>query len=190
VPTESLKPEYFDRLYAENPDPWSFATSEYERRKYDDTLAALAPQYATALEIGCSVGVLTAQLAPRCEDLLAVDVSARALAAARDRCADFPQVRFAQASLPADFPAETFDLVLVSEVAYYWSDDDFARALDAIAGALPIGGDLLLVHFLPHVDDYVRDGDAVHERFLADPRFTHVHGHRADRYRLDLLRRA
>jgi SAM-dependent methyltransferase len=189
VPTESLTPDYFDRLYAEKPDPWSFATSGYELRKYDDTLAALGPHYAKALEIGCSVGVLTARLAPRCADLLAVDVSDRALATARQRCAAFPQVRFERASLPAEFPAETFDLVLVSEVAYYWSDGDFSLARDAIAAALPSGGDLLLVHFLPHVDDYVRDGDAVHEVFLADARFTPVHGHRADRYRLDLLRR-
>jgi hypothetical protein len=36
----------------------------------------------------------------------------------------------------------------------------------------------------------VRDGDAVHELFLTDERFVPVRGHRADQYRLDLLRRA
>lgn len=91
--------------------------------------------------------------------------------------------------MPGDFPRGRFDLVLLSEVAYYWSDADIALARDEIARSLEPGGDFLLVHFLPKVDDYVRDGDAVHAFFLSDERFEHVRGHRAERYRLDLLRR-
>jgi cyclopropane fatty-acyl-phospholipid synthase-like methyltransferase len=188
MPSESLPAEYFERLYATDEDPWSFATSPYELAKYDDTVSALGPHYARALEIGCSVGVLTQRLGLRCDDLLAVDVNERALAQARARCADLPHVRFERARIPAEFPAGRFDLVLLSEVAYYWSDEDLARARDRIAGCLEPAGDLLLVHFLPKVDDYVRDGDAVHESFLGDDRFERVHAHRAERYRLDLLR--
>jgi len=189
VPSESLAADYFERLYAADDDPWSFATSPYELGKYEDTVAALGPRYARGLEIGCSVGVLTQRLAPRCDALLAVDVSERALAAARTRCATCAQVDFARVRVPQDFPAGPFDLVVVSEVAYYWSDADLALARDRIASSLAPGGELVLVHFLPKVDDYVRDGDAVHRFFLADERFAHVHGHRAERYRLDLLRR-
>ncbi len=71
--------------------------------------------------------------------------------------------------------------------AYYWSDADLALARDTIADRLVPEGELLLVHFLPHVDDYVREGDAVHDAFLADHRFEHADHFRADRYRLDLL---
>jgi len=179
VPSESLAADYFERLYAADADPWSFATSRY----------ALGPRYLRALEIGCSVGVLTQRLGAHCSRLLAVDVNERALTAARARCAELPQVTFARASIPDGFPAGRFDLVVVSEVAYYWSDADLDRARERIASSLEPGGDLLLVHFLPKVDDYVRDGDAVHEFFLADERFERVHCHRAERYRLDLLRR-
>ena len=38
---DSLGRDYFDALYAGKPDPWDLATSDYERGKYADTLAAL-----------------------------------------------------------------------------------------------------------------------------------------------------
>jgi SAM-dependent methyltransferase len=183
----SLSRDYFETLYDGAADPWSFATSSYEAEKYARSLAALRPPYARALEIGCSIGVFTRELAERCESLLALDISERALARARERCADRPQVRFARAAVPHDFPAATFDLIACCEVGYYWSDADLAATRDRIAGALRPGGDLLLVHWLPKVDDYVRDGDAVHAAFLDDTRFAPVSAHRAERYRLDLL---
>ena len=40
-------------------------------------------RYASAFEPGCSIGVLTAQLAPRCDRLLACDVAAAAVESAR-----------------------------------------------------------------------------------------------------------
>jgi SAM-dependent methyltransferase len=184
----SLDAGYFERVYAASADPWHFATSPYENEKYDATLAVLGSRrFASAFEIGCSIGVLTARLAERCDALLSVDINATALAAARERCAGAPNVRFAQMTVPRDFPAESFDLIVLSEVAYYWSDADLALARDRIAGGAP-GGLLELVHFLPKVEDYVRDGDAVHEAFLNDARFERLERRRAQAYRIDLLR--
>jgi hypothetical protein len=58
--TALLPAAYFDALYARDPDPWRFATSDYERAKYRATLAALpGPLLGAALEVGCSIGVLT-----------------------------------------------------------------------------------------------------------------------------------
>lgn len=185
----SLTRDYFERLYADAEDPWSFATSRYEAEKYARSLGALGPWYPRALEIGCSIGVFTAQLAPRCGDLLALDISDRALESARQRCGRLPQVRFARATVPADFPGGRFDLVTCCEVGYYWSDADLATARDRIAGGLAARGDLLLVHFLPKVEDYRRDGDAVHAAFLADGRFVRTGGLRAERYRIDVVGR-
>jgi hypothetical protein len=37
-PRQTLSPEYFDALYAADPDPWKFAASPYERAKYTLTL--------------------------------------------------------------------------------------------------------------------------------------------------------
>ena len=101
----TLPPAYFDQVYQANRDPWNFETSPYEQAKYAATLAVLPrPHYPAAFEIGCSLGVLTAQLAPRCGHLLAVDVSEAALAQARTRCADLPQVALRLMRVPEEFP--------------------------------------------------------------------------------------
>jgi SAM-dependent methyltransferase len=184
----SLDAEYFARVYAQTSDPWNFATSAYENAKYQATIDVLGDLYFQAgFEIGCSVGVLTALLAARCASLLSIDINERALEAARLRCAGSAHVRFAQMSFPHDTPSGSFDFIIVSEVAYYWSDADLAQAIDWIARTAR-GGIVELVHFLPKVDDYVRDGDAVHAAFLADVRFTPLRARRAERYRIDVLR--
>ena len=185
----SLSREYFENLYRTNADPWSFETSAYEDEKYTRSLAALRPSYARALEIGCSIGVFTSRLAPRCGDLLAIDISERAIERARARCKEMPNVHFARLAFPVEFEPDAFDLVTCCEVGYYWSDADLAAARDRIAATLVQGGDLLLVHYLPNVEEYVRDGDTVHELFLADERFERVAHERAEGYRLDCLRR-
>ena len=52
---------YFDDLYAGAEDPWSPRTRWYEQRKYALTTAVLPRRrYAEAVEVGCSVGELTA----------------------------------------------------------------------------------------------------------------------------------
>ncbi|MBT9393532.1 nodulation S family protein [Hymenobacter sp. NST-14] len=190
----TLPPDYFDAVYQANQDPWKFETSPYEREKYATTLAALPrAHYERAFEIGCSLGVLTEQLAARCGQLLAVDVAAAPLERARQRCAYLPQVTLEQRRIPEEFPAGKFDLIVVSEVGYYWSPADLERAAARILAALVPGGHLLLVHWTPPVHDYPLTGDAVHEFFLhqtpAEPLLRHLHGQRHDQYRLDLLER-
>jgi len=184
----SLTPEYFEDLYAASADPWSFATSEYEARKYDATIEMLGTKaYERGLEIGCSIGVLTMRLATRCRELVSVDVSARALAAAAERCAGRTNLHFRQMVVPAEMPAGPFDLIVLSEVGYYWSDADLELARTRMTEIGP-GATVELVHFLPKVAEYVRDGDEVHQAFRNDPRFTTVRSLRADRYRIDVLR--
>ena len=67
--TERVGPAFFDDLYAADPDPWDFETSPYEAAKYDATIAALeGRRFASGLEIGCSIGVLTDRLRAHCDD--------------------------------------------------------------------------------------------------------------------------
>ncbi len=185
----SLGAAYFESIYRASPDPWAFATSEYEAEKYRTSLGVLdRSRYACALEIGCSIGIFTAQLALRCGALLAVDINERALERARERNAR-ANVHFERRTVPAEFPSGTFDLITLCEVGYYWNDADAAAGRTSIAGALAPGGSLLLVHFLPQVDEYLRDGDDVHRAYLRDARFAPVHSARRERYRIDLFRR-
>ena len=189
---QSLPASYFDALYAADPDPWKFRTSPYEAAKYEATLAALPREhYDSALEIGCSIGVLTRMLAPRCGALLALDGSARALADARRHCAGLAQVSFARREIPRQWPRGRHDLILFSEVLYYLDEEDLARTATLALRALRPGGELLLVHWTG-TTDYPLSGDAAVEGFMAaaGPALAPVAQSRTDRYRLDLLRLA
>ena len=112
---KTLEPAYFDALYATNPDPWNFETSPYERAKYALTLNALPKlRYRSALEVGCSIGVLTRSLTSRCDAVLAIDVAKAPLIEARRRCANLPGLRFEQMFVPGQWPDGGFDLILLS----------------------------------------------------------------------------
>lgn len=192
-PTRSHPPSYFEAIYAENPDPWNFAASAYERGKYEATLDALTrASYRRAIEIGCSIGVFTAMLAPRCESLLAIDAAAAPLAEARRRCAAFPQVEIALMSVPGEFPEGAFDLVVVSEVLYYLARADVERLARRAVEALEPGGEIVLVHWTgPHALPQPLTGDEAADAFIeaARPRLAIARQERAPEYRLDLLRR-
>ena len=188
----SLPPGYFDDVYRANADPWHFASSPYEAAKYAATLAALPrPRYADAFEAGCSIGVLTAQLAARCGQLLSIDVSEQALAQARERCAQLPQVRLERRVLPDEFPDGPFDLIVVSEVGYYLSMPDLRRLREKCVTRLAAGGHLLLVHWTPPVPDYPLTGDEVHATFAeaTGTAWRHLDDRREAKYRLDLFER-
>jgi predicted TPR repeat methyltransferase len=192
-PAETLPASFFDEIYGVTPDPWSFATSEYEAAKYAQTLAALPRgRYDSALEIGCSIGVLTEQLAGRCDRLLSLDIAERALQQARERCARLPQVQCELRQIPEDFPAADFDLILVSEVGYYWSAPDLVRSRDLILEHLMPRGHLLLVHWTVEVPEYPLNGDDVHAAFFArvGDGLRHLSGRREDTYRMDLFERS
>ena len=193
--TASLPARYFDAVYAASDDPWTFATSAYEAAKYADSVVALGERrFSSGFEIGCSIGVLTRLLAARCEHLLAVDVSESALERARARCADLTHVAFEAMQVPAAFAAGPFDLVVMSEVGYYWSREDLDLALVRAEQSLATGGLLLLVHWTPAVHDYPLRGDDVHEAALARARAAGrirlLRGWRRGRYRLDVFERA
>lgn len=189
TPSGSVDPAYFERLYREDADPWAFETSAYEAAKYAATLRALPrDRYRRAFEVGCANGVLTERLATRCDALLAIDVAEAALARARARCAGFPNVAVERMVVPDEWPDDRFDLILVSEVGYYLSEPDLARLIARCAEGTAPGGHLILVHWTGETD-YPLTGDAVHEAFLADSRWTRVAGVRDAPYRLDVLER-
>ena len=188
--TGTIPVEYFTDMYRADADPWRFATSPYERDKYAATIASLpCGRYVSALEIGCSIGVLTQELARRCDAILAIDPSPEALDAARERNREQPHVLFQQGAVPADYPDGSFDLVLLSEVAYYLGPHDLERLVDQVGATLRPGGTVVLVHWLGETD-YPLTGDEAAELFcsraaaFAEP----VTQTRNADYRLDVLR--
>lgn len=164
---------YFEQFYAQ-PDPWGLAGSANEDTKYALTLELCGEgPFERALEIGCGEGLFTTQLAPRCESLLAVDISSRAVERARERCADFPQVACEARTLPAAYPEGLFDLVVASDVLYFWVPDDLDTAARCIEASLGVGGRFVSLHYALPVNA-VGDGDAVHDWLEGALSLTHV----------------
>jgi LmbE family N-acetylglucosaminyl deacetylase len=162
VTADSLGAEYFEAIHDRRADPWGFESRWYEQRKRDVTLASLPDEsYGRGLEIGCSIGVLTDRLAARVDDLLAVDVSGSAVERARARLGD--RARVEQADVLAAFPPGTFDMVVLSEVGYYFGREGLSRVLDSIEASLAPDGVLLACHWRHPVADYPLTGDEVHE---------------------------
>jgi SAM-dependent methyltransferase len=159
----TLDPGYFDAMYAVSADPWGFTSRWYEIRKYAISLALLPEQrYDNAFEPGCSIGVFSEMLAPRCGQLLACDLAAAAVRAAAARTASLGNVQVDQRALPADWPDGTFDLIVFSEFLYYFAGHDLSRVLTVATAALRPGGSLLAVHWRHPVPEYPRSGDEVH----------------------------
>jgi LmbE family N-acetylglucosaminyl deacetylase/SAM-dependent methyltransferase len=188
APAASTAAERFDAAYAEHEDPWRVTTRWYERRKRLATLAALPDErYGRALEIGCSIGVTTAGLAERVDELLAVDVAPTAVARARARLADAPHVRVEVRDVGVDWPAGGFDLVVMSEVGYYLDDDALDRVLRTLPDALGASGTLVACHWRHPEGDFRRSGDEVHARLAAVPGLTRILRHEEEDFLLEVL---
>lgn len=185
----SLDAAYFDGIFGSDDDPWDLATSDYEAAKFEVTHDVLADRrYAKALEVGCAHGVLTGKLVGLCDRLLAIDISSKALAKAWARVGDRPGLALAQMAFPKQVPEDTgFDLVVLSEVAYYWGVVDLDRASEWFRANVAVGGRIILVHFTGETD-YPQSGDEAVELLWSELEtdFDALRSERHDRYRLDL----
>ena len=160
---------YFDRLYEANPDPWGFASRWYEQRKYRLTVDALPrPRFRCGFEPGCSIGVLTALLAERCDRLIAADPVAAAVANARRRLRPLDNVDLRVLSIPDEWPADSYDLVVLSEIGYYFDRSELGEVLTKISRDLEPGGALVAVHWTGPTD-YLLTGSEVHQMIAEVP---------------------
>ena len=193
---ETWPGEVFDRIYAGSADPWRYETSPYERAKYARTLAALPERAEAALEVGCSIGVMTALLAPRCRHLLSLDGAAAAVARTRARCAGMPQVEVREARVPGGLPEAPpggWDLILLSEMLYFLSPADLRRLGGMVAERAAAHATIVLVNWTGATDTPCT-GDEAAETFMAAcggfGSTLHLRDEMGDeRYRLDRLGR-
>ncbi len=182
----------FEAKYRHSGDPWNFSNSRYERDRYQCTLRSLMrARYRLAFEPACSIGVLTAALAQRCDAVQAVDIAPSAVAMARRRCANFPGVAISCADLTAQIPQGPFDLIVFSELGYYFSAAQLRRIAQSLGAALEADGELVGVHWTGTSEDHLLHGDQVHailEEALT-PSCARIKGARHPGFRLDTWRR-
>jgi SAM-dependent methyltransferase len=188
--TGSWNARVFDRLYADSPDPWNFTGSPYERAKYTATLDALGERmFDNALEVGCSIGVLTRRLAPRARAIVALDVAQAALDRAADRCRDLPNVSFRRAMVPGEFPDEMFDLILFSEVLYFLDAADVTRTAVLAQTHLAPGGLVVLVNWTGETNTPTTGDTAVRLFGEGAGRLRLLDARREETYRIDVFSR-
>ncbi|WP_458725342.1 SAM-dependent methyltransferase [Pseudomonas mandelii] len=160
----SVDDRYFDGLFTGNDDPWSFRQRWYEQRKRAITLAAMPrPHYRAIFEPGCANGELSFELASRCDRLLCCDTAAAAVTLARTRLGAFDHAEVRHSRLPADWPDEKFDLIVLSEIGYYLDADDLKRLIEQAAQSLTADGQLLACHWRPPIDGCPLNARQVHD---------------------------
>lgn len=192
--TPDTSAEFFDAMFRDSTDPWDFAVHTYEQNRYNTILRALGPgPYAHAFEPGCSVGALTEKLAGICARVDACDFSPKAAEQARRRCEALPGVSVRCATLTDPMPRATYDLVVLSEIGYYFSAAAWKSLVPDIVDTMQPGAILLASHWLGTSPDHVQSGDEVHS-LIQHPHLRHDHGNRypdAERggFRLDLWRK-
>jgi SAM-dependent methyltransferase len=160
----STSEKFFEAKYHACDDPWEFATSDYEQGRYSAILKSISGRtFKRAFEPGCSIGVLTEQLAGMCSDMIALEISRTAVEKARLRCSHLRNVDVRHGALPADLPEGTFDLIVFSEIGYYFESLKLAALIDNLVARLIPGGLLLAAHWLGDSPDHLLSGDQVHE---------------------------
>jgi SAM-dependent methyltransferase len=155
--------QYFVDVYASQRDPWGFATSWYERRKYALTIDALPKdRYLSAFEPGCSIGVLSELLAPLCEQLLSTDILPAVVDEASLRLQAFSNVVVEQRAIPESWPAGKFDLIVLSEIAYYFDAATLETIVDRVVQSTETNAHVIAVHWRGETN-YPLTGDQVHD---------------------------
>jgi cyclopropane fatty-acyl-phospholipid synthase-like methyltransferase len=179
---------FFEAKYQENPDPWDFSSDAYEIERYDVIIRAISHRrYHRAFEPGCSIGVLTERLAAYCDAVDAIDFSPTAAGLAQARCAHLAHVEVCCAAMPDGMPAKAFDLLVLSEIGYYFTFPVWQRISSTAIESLPQGATVLAAHWLGHSKDHCISGDQVHEILLSHPKLRVQHTERNRYMRLDRL---
>lgn len=177
-----------DRVHEESDDPWQVRTSWYEERKRAVTLAALPRRrFGRGLEIGGSVGALADDLAARCGELVVVDESRAAVHAARAALAGHGHVTVLRHSVPEEWPAGLFDVVVVSEVGYFLGPERLRRLSRLVGACLAPDGVVVLCHWRHRAVGWPLDGDRVHEIWQAESGLPVAVSHVEEDFRLDVL---
>ncbi len=185
----STSRSYFEEMYRGETDPWGFERSPYEQRKYGVTVASLPrSRYRSAYEPGCSIGVLSELLAARCDQLLSSDIIPAALRRAEARFREKPHVRIEERAIPDQWPPGPFDLVVLSEIAYYFDVADLSCVMGCVMDSTTLGAHVVGVHWRG-TTNYPLSGERSHRIMGDTPGLVPVVHHIEEEFVLDIWER-
>jgi SAM-dependent methyltransferase len=91
-----------------------------------------------------------------------MDMSARAVELARARLRHYPSAQVVEGCLPQDWPEGQFDLIVISEWAYYLEPALFIQVIKRLAASLTPDGAVLACHWLQPIDGCPMQGADAH----------------------------
>ncbi len=82
---------------------------------------------------------------------------------------------------------DDYDLVILSEIGYYFKQRSWRRLVQNLVGRMPSGTTVLASHWLGRSADHRQEGDAVHQVLRDEPMLqlqyeAHYPGFRLDRF--------
>jgi SAM-dependent methyltransferase len=181
--------EFFENKYSENSDPWDFATGEYELHRYHPIFNALSHnRYSKIFEPGCSIGILTEMLATIAHQVYAFDISPTAAKLAKERCQHRENVTIKCSSLKKELPSPDTDLIVLSEIGYYFTEEELLHILRQILLKQNKNSILLASHCTGYYEDHILSGDKVHEIINRTPNLLNEYHFRCANFRIDRWR--
>jgi SAM-dependent methyltransferase len=155
--------DYLDRQYERSPDPWHVGTGWYERRKRNLLLSSLPRErFRAAFEPGCSIGELTSMLAARCDSLIAADYHNEAVRVAGNRVARYGSVHVRRLLLPEQWPDGRFDLIVLSEIGYFFRPDAWTQVCAKVAESATEDGTIVACHWRHPFTERTQDTGELH----------------------------
>jgi 2-polyprenyl-3-methyl-5-hydroxy-6-metoxy-1,4-benzoquinol methylase len=138
----------FERMYLEDRDPWNYRYSPYELSKYQRTLSCALTwrkASASALEVGCSIGIFSAMLSEHFDKITAIDLSNEALRAATSYNRHLNNIRFYQCDMRSLALGEQYDVIFCAEVVYYIPERDAQTVCQRLVEHLSPNGVIVFV---------------------------------------------
>lgn len=184
--------QHFEKMYQDHSDPWRVASDWYERRKRALLLASLPNErYQYGFEPGCGNGETTVLLLERCDRLCAVDFSDKAVQLTGTRIQGEGRNRLDLRSMPLpscwpDVPASGFDLIVVSELAYYLDDKALAHFNRQCLASLSAGGHLAMCHWQHDAHDRQQPTQLLHRSMDESPHLMPLLTHTETDFQLDI----
>ena len=152
---------FFDDMWKSG-DPWKLQTSRFEQDKYARQMELIGGRrYPRVLELGCGAGTFTRRLSQIADSILALDISANAIAQAKTTKSQGCPIDYKVANI-MDYDLRAsgqYDLVIMSETVYYlgwlYSFFDVAWLASELFAATRQGGRFLMTNTYGGVEDYL-----------------------------------
>lgn len=189
---KAIDPAGFEAKFRADIDPWNYRASRFEAFKRRALLQACGDRpLGRALELACAIGETSHVLASRCLRLLALDASPTAVGHASRTYRHMPRLAFRRAELPQGMPRGPFDLIVVSELAYYLTPLALRSLMRKAERELAPGGRLVVLHHLTPFGDAAQIPALAQQRAIAwaGRRLVQASRTRTGRYEVVTLRK-